>query len=173
MASVTPIDENASWMSMTPPAGTRSTPRLDVGERGSVAVRAVDEQDVHVAVQLGQRVLRERTQVAHPAGQAGPGQVGAEDVVVPGGGRGEAVELVRPAVVPGVGIDRHHLDAGGRGQAQHRRRTTAERADLHRPLPRDERPRRVVQHFGLVEREPTFHAFEPGCNGREAGLGCG
>ena len=57
--------------------------------------------------------------MADTVGHPGVGQVGQEGVVVGLALVGAAVDLLRAAVVAGVGVDRHHLDAVGGGAAEH------------------------------------------------------
>ena len=105
-------------------------PADQVGAGRPVAMRAVHVEQVDLAGDRVQRVLRGQPHVAHPLRHARRRQVGQERLVVGLAlGRG-AVDLPRPAVVARMRVDRDDLDAVGRGAGEHDRRAAPVGADL-------------------------------------------
>ena len=75
---------------------------------------AVDVEDIDRVVDLGVGGVGEAGDVAHPLGDAGASEVGLERCPVSCRLVDEAGELLRTAIVAGVRVDRHDLDAGRR-----------------------------------------------------------
>ena len=94
------------------PAGRDArAPAADVGRRRREAVRAVDVQQVDVAVDGVERLLRRAPHMAHALGHAGTLEVRAERRVVGLALPGRPLPLPRPAVVARVRVDRDDLRA--------------------------------------------------------------
>ena len=163
IASVTPTDENESWISSVPPAPTRSTPVADVGPRRRVAMGAVDVEHVDRAVDLVERGIGEHAQVGDPIGsRRRPSRLATKAAWSSVGGVRVAADLLRAAVVAGVGVDGEDLapprerrwrarSSSAPGNCRSRRSAhragiavrprTAPRPDCASSIPRRRRPR--------------------------------
>ena len=101
---------------------------------GPISVGAVDVEQVDVAVDLAERVVRERPHVTDPIVDARRSQVLVEHVVVDRRLVLEPVDLLRSTVVARMRVDGDDLDPVGRRRCQDHRRSAAKRPDLHDPV---------------------------------------
>ena len=125
--------------------GDARSPVADVVAGGTVAMSAVDVQEVDRVGDLVVGGVGEGADVTHPIAHPGGGEVGGERLVVEVGLGFEAGDLLRASVVAGMRIDRNDLDAGIGGGGEHDRRPSAETPDLDDPATCRAPRRRLVQ----------------------------
>ena len=132
-ASVTPIDENASWTSIRPPSGTRAPQRTRSARAGPKRCAPSTNSRSTGPSNARQRHGREVAEMAHPVRTPARSRLRRNAAEVLLAQRGLRRDLPRPAVRAGVRVDAHDLDVRPRPAGEDDRRPTAERADLHDP----------------------------------------
>jgi hypothetical protein len=119
-------------------------------------VGAVHVEQVHLSGHFGQRRLRGKSLVPNAVLHAGAGQVRAKRLVVALALVGGPLDLLRPAVVAGVRVDRHHLGVRRRRHRQDDRRASVVAADLDHARTRLEGTGASPEPLRLLGRHPAL-----------------
>ncbi len=152
--------------------GHPRAPVADVGTGGGVAVGAVDVEHVDRSVHVDQSGVGELADVTDPIGHSGAFEVGEEHRVIVGCGVGVAVDLLRSAIVAGMGIDGDHRDVGSGSAGEDDRRTALKAADLDDGALRSAAAGGVVERCCLARRHPPLDVGDAsGDGGQVRGFG--
>ncbi len=134
----------------------------DVSPGRSETVRAVDVEQVDVALHVSEGVNRHLADVRNTLGDTGLLEVGGEGGVVGVSELSVGRYLLGAAVTATVRVDRHDPRAGGCGIGENDQRTAAETPDLDDLSIVLKFPCALMEPPGLLIGQPTLNVGDPG-----------